>query len=86
MRIFMFSSQSKDGLNAFAGDAEGSKLPQRYAPWGIVGVLQARQNPPHNFSRRAIEAAISDAGFQLWRTKAGVEAANAAAAAREATV
>jgi len=84
MRIFMFTSQAKDGLNAFAGDAEGSKLPERYGPWGITGVLQTRQNPPHNFSRRDIESAIGSSGFQLWRTKAASEAAAAAKAGASA--
>ncbi|MBZ6076512.1 hypothetical protein K9B37_09490 [Microvirga sp. WGZ8] len=69
MRIFMFVSQSKDDLHAFAGDEAGSKLPAKFGPWGLTGTLQSRQAPPHNFSRRTIEQAISSEGFQLWRTK-----------------
>ncbi|AWM86093.1 hypothetical protein [Microvirga sp. 17 mud 1-3] len=69
MRIFMFASQSRDDLHAFAGDESGSKLPAKFGPWGLTGTLQARQSPPHNFSRRAIEQAISAEGFQLWRVK-----------------
>ena len=69
MRIFMFASQSRDDLHAFAGDESGSKLPAKFGPWGLTGTLQARQSPPHTFSRRAIEQAISAEGFQLWRVK-----------------
>ena len=69
MRIFMFTSATLADLHAFAGDETGTKLPQKYAPWGLTGVLAARQNPPHNFSRRTIEQALESTGFQLWRTK-----------------
>ncbi|MCB5173923.1 MULTISPECIES: hypothetical protein [Microvirga] len=69
MRIFMFASQAKDDLHAFAGDEAGSKLPAKYGPWGLTGALQSREAPPHKFSRRVIEQAISAEGFQLWRTK-----------------
>ena len=78
MRLFMFTSQVKPDLHAFAGDEGGTKLPQRYAPWGLTGVLQSRQAPPHRFSRRAIEDSITSAGFQLWRTKPTVAAAKSA--------
>jgi hypothetical protein len=69
MRIFMFTSQAKEDLHAFAGDEEGSKLPVKYGPWGRTGTLSSRQAPPHNFSRQAIEQAIQKEGFQLWRMK-----------------
>ena len=69
MRIFMFVSQARDDLHAFAGDETGSKLPAKYGPWGLTGTLQARAAPPHRFPRRAIEEAISTEGFQLWRNK-----------------
>ncbi|NIX76165.1 hypothetical protein [Microvirga terricola] len=69
MRIFMFSSQSRDDLHAFAGDEAGSKLPTKYGPWGLTGTLHSREAPPHNFARRAIEKSIAAEGFQLWRTK-----------------
>ena len=69
MRIFMFISQAKDDLHAFAGDETGSKLPAKYGPWGLTGTLLAKAAPPHRFSRRAIEEAIASEGFQLWRTK-----------------
>lgn len=69
MRIFMFASQSRDDLHAFAGDESGSKLPAKYGPWGLTGTLNSREAPPHKFSRRVIEQSISTEGFQLWRTK-----------------
>lgn len=69
MRIFMFSSEGKADLHAFAGDEVGSKLPQKFGPWGRNGVLTDRQAPPHNFSRREIEQAIRGTGFQLWRLR-----------------
>jgi len=69
MRIFMFSSSSVADLHAFAMDESGSKLPQKFGPWGLTGTLTARQNPPHNFSRRTIEQALDSTGFQLWRMK-----------------
>lgn len=69
MRIFMFISQSRDDLHAFAGDEAGSRLPAKYGPWGLTGALNAREAPPHKFSRRIIEQSIAMDGFQLWRTK-----------------
>lgn len=69
MRLFMFSSQARQDLHAFAGDESGSKLPAKYGPWGLTGTLSAREAPPHKFSRRAIEQAINSEGFQLWRMK-----------------
>jgi hypothetical protein len=69
MRIFMFASQAKEDLHAFAGDEGGSKLPEKYGPWGMVGALSSREAPPHKFSRRTIEQAITTTGFQLWRMK-----------------
>ncbi|WP_134496242.1 hypothetical protein [Microvirga pakistanensis] len=69
MRLFMFSSQAKEDLHAFAGDESGSKLPAKYGPWGLTGTLSSREAPPHKFPRRAIEQAIANEGFQLWRMK-----------------
>ncbi len=69
MRIFMFSSGALADLHAFANDEAGSKLPAKYAPWGLTGTLSARQEPPHSFSRRTIEQALSTTGYQLWRMK-----------------
>ena len=69
MRIFMFTSSAVADLHAFAGDQAGTKLPQKYGPWGLSGTLTARQVPPHKFSRRVIEQAVDTTGFQLWRMK-----------------
>ena len=67
MRIYMFKSDVRDELRAFAGDPGGSKLPQRHGPWTAVGVVTPDRAPPHNFSRDAIQNAIGAEGFQLWR-------------------
>ena len=69
MRLFMFTSQAKEDLHAFAGDESGTKLPAKYAPWGLTGTLNSRETPPHKFNRKAIEQAVSNEGFQLWRMK-----------------
>jgi hypothetical protein len=69
MRIFMFKSDAGSELCAFAGDPEGSKLPQQHGPWHATGVIRPDKQPPHNFSRSAIEKAINEQGFQLWRIK-----------------
>jgi hypothetical protein len=66
----MFSSQTRSDLHAFAADEAGSKLPEKFGPWGLTGTVGTRSAPPHNFSRVAIEQAIGKEGFQLWRTKA----------------
>ena len=69
MRIYIFKSEARNELHAFAGDATGSKLPQQHGPWTATGVIRADKVPPHNFSRDAIEEAIEAEGFQLWRLK-----------------
>jgi hypothetical protein len=69
MHIFMFKSDAKGELNAFAGDPQGSKLPPQHGPWQATGVIRPDKEPPHKFSRSAIEKAINDQGFQLWRMK-----------------
>ena len=69
MRIYIFKSEARTGLRAFAGDPKGSKLPQNHGPWTVVGVVGVDRAPPHKFSRDPIEQAISNAGFQLWRFK-----------------
>jgi hypothetical protein len=70
MQIYMFTSETSENLHAFAGDADGTKLPQKFAPWAAAGSLRSDQHPPHRFSRAKIEQAIKLAGFQLWRLKA----------------
>jgi hypothetical protein len=69
MNIYIFKSEAKSELRAFAGDAEGSRLPDQFRPWHAVGVIRPDRAPPHNLPRAAIEKAIEDAGFQLWRVK-----------------
>jgi hypothetical protein len=69
MRIYVFKSQINEGLCAFAGDNDGSKLPVQFAPWHPEGVIEVSEVPPHNFSRIKIEGAIRRNGFQLWRKK-----------------
>ncbi len=67
MRIYVFKSESRSGLRAFASDLIGSRLPSKHGPWHATGVIGPDKNPPHNLPREAIERAIEDAGFQLWR-------------------
>ncbi len=69
MRLFMFTSQARGDLHAFAGDEAGTKLPTKYGPWDLTGSLTSRQTPPYKFSRQTIEQAVSSEGFQLWRMK-----------------
>ena len=69
MRIYIFKSETKRELRAFAGDLTGSKLPQNHGPWTATGVIGPDKAPPHNLSRRAIEEAIEAEGFQLWRLR-----------------
>jgi hypothetical protein len=75
MKIYIFKSGGKGELRAFAGDPEGSKLPDRFGPWDAVGTVTADRDPPHNMSRAVIEKAIESDGFQLWRFKPKVAAA-----------
>ena len=67
MRFFIFKSEATKDLRAFAGDLAGSKLPKSHGPWSITGVVTEDKAPPHNLSRKIIEGAIANAGFQLWR-------------------
>ena len=67
MRIYIFKSETRKALRAFAGDPAGSKLPSNHGPWTATGVVAADKAAPHNFSRDAIEEAIEAEGFQLWR-------------------
>ena len=69
MKLYIFRSNAANDLRAFAGDIEGSKLPEQFRPWQAIGVVAAEKAPPHNLSRDEIEEAISSRGFQLWRMK-----------------
>jgi len=74
MRIYIFKSDADSRLRAFAGDREGSKLPARFRPWYVQGVIAPEKDPPHNFPRDEIEKAIDAQGFQLWRLKTAAPA------------
>ena len=74
MRIYIFKSESRKELRAFAGDLMGSKLPKQHGPWSVTGIVAPDRPPPHKFSRAAIEEAIGGEGFQLWRLGKKVEA------------
>ena len=67
MRIYIFKSESRKELRAFAGNLIGDKLPKNYGPWTATGVIGPNKAPPHNLSRDTIEKAINAEGFQLWR-------------------
>lgn len=41
MRIYIFRSEAKSELRAFARDAAESKLPDRFGPWRVVGVVRS---------------------------------------------
>jgi hypothetical protein len=64
----MFTAEA-NGLSAFSADANGAKLPAQFAPWTPDGFIETGAQPPHNFSRFKIEAALKLSGFQLWRMK-----------------
>ncbi len=74
MRIYIFKSEARPGLRAFAGNPAGSNLPQQHGPWTAIGVVRPEADPPHKFSRVSIERAIEGNGFQLWRLTAKAEA------------
>jgi hypothetical protein len=69
MNIYIFKSEAKNELRAFAGDVQGSRLPDQFRPWHAVGVISAGKALPHKLSRAAVEDAIGAHGFQLWRFK-----------------
>lgn len=72
MRLYMFKSEAAD-VSAFAGDAEGTKLPEKFRPWTPDGFVENGAAPPHNLSRFKIEQALKLVGFQLWRARAKPE-------------
>jgi hypothetical protein len=67
--LFMFKSQTKEGLHAFTGDRAGAQLPRRFRPWQAEGMIDRRHAPPHALSRSAIEQSIREVGFQLWKIR-----------------
>jgi hypothetical protein len=67
MRIFIFKSEARAALRAFAGDESGSALPENHGPWTVTGVVGSQAVPPHGIARKTIEQAIATHGFQMWR-------------------
>jgi hypothetical protein len=67
MRMYIFKSETRPGLCAFAADQAGSRLPDQHGPWTVTGVVGPTSAMPHNISREAIEQAIDAHGFQMWR-------------------
>ena len=45
MRIYIFKSETRRGLRAFAGDPAGSKLPNQHGPWTPIGVVRPEADP-----------------------------------------
>jgi hypothetical protein len=74
VRIYIFKSETRKGLHAFAADLAGSKLPEHHGPWTATGAIGPDNAPPYNFSRDAIEEGIEAEGFQLWRLSKKTEA------------
>jgi hypothetical protein len=67
MRIFIFKSEARPALRAFAGDEAGSELPESHGPWMVTGIIGPHSAPPHGIARKTIEEAIATHGFQMWR-------------------
>jgi hypothetical protein len=67
MRLYIFKSETRKGLYAFAGDAAGDRLPPHHGPWTGTGVVGADKDPPNRLARETIETAFDGEGFQLWR-------------------
>ena len=74
MRIYIFKSEKKSDLQAFAADPAGSQLPKNHGPWTVTGIIGPTSAPPHKISRETIEEAIGTHGFQLWRLTKKAEA------------
>ena len=70
MRIFIFRSETRENLHALAGDAAGSRLPERVGPWRLISAAPAGAPLPYSIPRPGIEKAIRSKGFQLWRLRA----------------
>ena len=67
--LYVFKSQTKDGLHAFTADRTGEQLPRQFRPWRAQGMIDKDHAPPHALSRSAIEQSIRDKGFQLWQVR-----------------
>jgi hypothetical protein len=67
IRIYIFKSETRKNLRAFAAEPRGSTLPERHGPWTAIGIIGPTSLPPHKMSRETIEKAIAAEGFQMWR-------------------
>lgn len=76
MRIFVFRSQTRRSLCAFAGDVDGARLPEKFGPWRLIATVPRGVGLPHSVPRPGIERAILGEGFQLYRVKPKVAAAS----------
>jgi hypothetical protein len=74
VRIYIFKSETRKDLHAFAADLTGSRLPPHHGPWTATGAIGPGNAPPYNLSREAIEEGIETEGFQLWRLGKKTEA------------
>jgi hypothetical protein len=58
MRIYIFKSETRKELRAFAGDPMGSKLPQNHGPWTVMGggrAASGQKDGSQNLIRPMIE-------------------------------
>ena len=46
MRIYIFKSETRKDLRAFAGDLAGSRLPRNHGPWTATGAIGPDSAPP----------------------------------------
>jgi hypothetical protein len=75
MIIFNFRSEGGQALFAFAADRQGGSLPARHGPWKLIEDIAPEKKMPHAFDRKAVERAIDEHGFQLWRLKKDIKSA-----------
>lgn len=74
MRMYIFKSETRESLRAFAADQRGSALPENHGPWTAIGIVGSDSAPPHGISRKVVEDAIAAHGFQMWRLAKAPEA------------
>lgn len=67
--IYVFESESREGLFAFAGEPSGSRLPERHGPWRAQDEADGKPAALSRGDRSAVEKAVKDVGFQLWRKR-----------------
>jgi hypothetical protein len=69
MRIFVFKSETRSNLCAFAGDMVGARLPEKFGPWRLTNTVPRGGALPHDVFRPPVEKAIMFEGFQMFRIK-----------------